>query len=135
MISILIAATLASFQPAPCEIAGAAADFETAHGVQCGWISVARRADHPDGPTIRLWAARLRASEAPARSDPILYINGGPGIATVDSLLPAIPESRNIAMLRRNRDVILFDQRGSGRSEEALCPELGSTLIAIERQG
>ncbi len=68
-------------------------------------------------------------------SDPVLYINGGPGIATVDAILPYLTESKTIGLLRQGRDVILFDQRGSGRSEEALCPSLGKSLNAIEAAG
>jgi pimeloyl-ACP methyl ester carboxylesterase len=38
-------------------------------------------------------------------------------------------------MIRRDRDIILFDQRGSGRSEQSLCPDLGKALDAIATAG
>lgn len=136
MINFILAAVLSGgFQPAPCAVDGVPADFEAQQRIECGWISVERRPEAPDGRTIRLFAARIRASGDGPVGDPVLYINGGPGIATIDSLIPALPQSRSLAVLRQGRDLILFDQRGSGRSEERLCPHLGARLNAIEGQG
>lgn len=129
-----ILATAAAFQPANCALEGVSSGFEQQHGVQCGWVLVPLRAADPKGKSIRLWTARIRGTGARAK-DPILYINGGPGIATVDAILPYLAESKTIGLLRQGRDVILFDQRGSGRSEEALCPSLAEGLKAIEAAG
>lgn len=131
----LLAAAAALFQPAPCKLEGAPADFESKHGVECGWVTVPRDANAPQGGTLRLWTARIRSQGEGRREDPVLYINGGPGIATVDAILPYLDESKAISRLREQRDVLLFDQRGSGRSEEVMCPELGKTLNAIEAEG
>ena len=103
-------------------------------GVQCGWVSVPLRAADPKGKSIRLWTARI-SSAGVKSEDPVLYINGGPGIATVDAFLPYLTESKTMELLRQGRDVILFDQRGSGRSEELLCPSLARNLNAIEAAG
>lgn len=129
-----LGAYAAAFQPAPCALEGVPAGFEQRHGVQCGWVAVSLRAADPQGKSIRLWTARIRGT-GERSDDPVLYINGGPGIATVDSFLPNLSESQTIALLRRGRDVILFDQRGSGRSEEALCPSLATSLNAIDAAG
>ena len=129
-----ILATAAAFQPADCALKSVPARFEQQHGLQCGWVSVPLRAADPKGRSIRLWTARV-PSTGEKSEDPVLYINGGPGIATVDAILPYLTESKTIGLLRRGRDVILFDQRGSGRSEEALCPSLSKSLNAIEAAG
>jgi pimeloyl-ACP methyl ester carboxylesterase len=129
-----VLATAAAFQPADCALEGVTAGFEQQHAVQCGWVSVPLRASEPNGRAIRLWTARIRGTGTRAQ-DPVLYINGGPGIATVDAILPNLQESKSIALLRQGRDVILFDQRGSGRSEEALCPSLAKSLQQIEETG
>lgn len=134
MIVAAIAAIMGTFVPANCGLEGVPPDFERQQGVQCGWVSVPLRANDPSGRSIRLWTARIRNIGTSAE-DPILYINGGPGIATVDSILPYLKESKTIELLRQGRDVILFDQRGSGRSEEALCPSLAKSLAAIEASG
>lgn len=135
MISIMFAAAIGALQPAPCALENVPADFEKTHKVECGWVIVPRRHDEPDGKSIRLWTARIKATGLNRHDDPILYINGGPGIATVDAILPQLGESKSMAMLRLGRDVILFDQRGSGRSEEALCSTLAKNLNAIEAEG
>lgn len=129
-----ILATGAAFEPTPCALDGVPANFEQQHGVQCGWVSVPLRAANPNGKSIRLWTARISGTGKKSE-DPVLYINGGPGIATVDAILPYLTESKTIGLLRQGRDVILFDQRGSGRSEEALCPSLAKNLNAIEAAG
>ena len=133
----MIAAILASataFQSAPCALEGVAANFEQQQAVQCGWVPVPLLAAEPKGKSIRLWIARIRGT-GERSEDPVLYINGGPGIATVDAILPYLTESKTIGLLRQGRDVILFDQRGSGRSEEALCPSLAKSLNTIEAAG
>ena len=130
---IVLAAAVAAFQSAPCAIEGVSADFEKQNGVECGWVAVPR--DASSGKVIRLWTARVRATGPDKHPDPLIYINGGPGIATVDSVLPALPTSVNLKALRQGRDIIVFDQRGSGRSEEALCPDLTKTLNGISALG
>lgn len=132
MIAAMLA--VAAFQSASCALEGVPAGFEQQHQVQCGWVSVPLRAADPAGKSIRLWTARIRGT-GKRSDDPVLYINGGPGIATVDSILPFLVESKGIGLLRQGRDVILFDQRGSGRSEEALCPTLAKSLDAVESAG
>ena len=135
MILAALAATIGSLQPAPCGLQGIPADYEQKHGIKCGWVTVPLRHDTADGKPIRLWTARVRGQGSERNDDPILYINGGPGIATVDSILPYLEEGKTIRLLRQGRDLILFDQRGSGRSEETLCPELSKNLDAIASEG
>jgi pimeloyl-ACP methyl ester carboxylesterase len=133
--SILLAAVTAAFQPAPCVVKSSLdkPPVELA-GVECGWVDVLRDAARPDGKSIRLWIARIKAT-GPRKSDPILYINGGPGIATVDAILPELDSVKALTAMRASRDIILFDQRGSGRSEESLCPRLLKQLNAVSEQG
>ena len=133
MIVVAIAAALGGFTPAPCGLEDAPPNFERDQKVECGWVAVPLA---PGGAgTIKLWTARIRALGPNKRDDPIVYINGGPGIATVDSVLPGVKGSKTLEMLRQNRDIILFDQRGSGRSEQALCPDLAKSLNAISGEG
>jgi pimeloyl-ACP methyl ester carboxylesterase len=134
MIAAILTGTLGALSPAPCGLEGVPPNFEQQQGVQCGWVSVPLRHGEGNGRTIRLWTARIRGSGTRSE-DPVLYINGGPGIATVDAILPYVEESKTISLLRQGRDVILFDQRGSGRSEENLCPSLAKSLTAIEAKG
>ena len=133
MTFMALVAAAAAFQAAPCNLEGLPAEFEKQNGVECGWVSVPR--DRTSGKLIRLWTAIVRATGPTKNKDPGLYINGGPGIATVDSVLPALPTSKNLKAIRQDRDIIVFDHRGSGRSEELLCPGLAKTLNAIAASG
>lgn len=135
MFSVMFAATAGALQPAPCAFKGVPAGFEKSHQVECGWVTVPLHHDKPHGKSIRLWTARIKATEPEVWDDPILYINGGPGIATVDEIAPYLDESKSITLFRKSRDVILFDQRGSGRSEDALCPDLAKALNDIDAAG
>lgn len=134
MLIAVLASAIGAFQPAPCALPEVPAHFEQKNDVRCGWVSVPVRHDVPGSKPIRLWTARIGAL-GPATADPVLYLNGGPGVATVDSVLPGLGESKSLAMVRRQHDIILFDQRGSGRSEQSLCPELAAKLNGIEQEG
>lgn len=134
MLELAMAAAVAGFQPAPCTLEGVPADYEERHGLECGWVTVPRSQPQGDDRTLRLWVARIAGTGTEPKEEPVLYINGGPGIATVDSLLPYVDQSRTVALLREGRDVILFDQRGTGRSDEKLCPELLGALNSISAE-
>ena len=135
MFTITAAAAIGVLMPVPCAFKDVPANYEQSHRVECGWVTVPRRHDRPEGKSIRLWTARIKASGPKLSDDPILYINGGPGIATVDEIAPYLDEIKSVSLFRQTRDVILFDQRGSGRSEEALCPDLAKILNAIDAEG
>jgi len=134
MLELVMAAAVAGFQPAPCALENVPAGYEDKHGIQCGWVTVPRSAETSEDRTLLLWIARIRGAGSEPRAEPVLYINGGPGIATIDSILPYLAESKTMALLGEGRELILFDQRGTGRSEEKLCPELLDTLNSISAE-
>jgi pimeloyl-ACP methyl ester carboxylesterase len=81
----------------------------------CGTLRVPENPAAPDGPTIELFVARVAALTATPRPDPLVLIAGGPGQSTVDFYL----ELRGaFEQARRDRDIVLVDQRGTGRSAE-----------------
>lgn len=123
------------FQPSPCNIEGMSKAFGKKHGIECGWVEVPLHQGVDDGKTLRLWTARIRALGPVRHEDPVLYINGGPGIATVEEIVPYVEESKSLSAIHRTRDILVFDQRGSGRSGQNLCPGLAKALDAIEAQG
>ena len=95
--------------------------------VDCGYLSVREDRARPDGNVIRLAVARLRRSVPSPRSDPVIYLAGGPGESAVDKAGNAFGDQALIADTRfiwEERDLILLDQRGVGRSEPRLeCPD------------
>ena len=74
----------------------------------------------PEGPTIELWVLRLPATTG-IPGAPTVYLHGGPGGSSAEHLEQ--PEFRAVFdSLRAQGDVLLFDQRGCGRSMPSLLP-------------
>jgi len=97
---------------APC-------DLDRVQGkVDCGVFEVYENPEDPAGRPIPLYFVVLRALEPPARPDPIFGFAGGPGVAEA-SLAWAWDEGWHFA--RKTRDIVLFDQRGSGKSNPLSC--------------
>jgi pimeloyl-ACP methyl ester carboxylesterase len=82
---------------------------------RCATLAVPLDPAEPDGPTVDLFVARIAALSAEPRPDPLVLIAGGPGQSTVDMYLQL---RGAFEQARRDRDLILVDQRGTGRSAE-----------------
>ena len=89
-------------------------------GVVCSRVAVPLDRAAPDGPAIDLFVQRLRAPEP--KGVPVLALAGGPGESAT-----ARARAFRLALgpgLTRQRDMVLFDARGTGRSGTLLCSEL-----------
>ena len=86
---------------------------------QCGTLAVPEDPNHPDGRQIELFVARIPALSGAPQPDPLLLISGGPGQAATDFYLALRGAFEPI---RRDREIILLDQRGTGRSARLSCP-------------
>ncbi len=80
---------------------------------ECSTLSVPENPDRPEGPRLRLFVARVPALTATPKPDPLVLIAGGPGQSTVDFYLEL---RQAFEPVRRDRDIVLLDQRGTGRS-------------------
>ncbi|HSE24222.1 MAG TPA: alpha/beta hydrolase [Pyrinomonadaceae bacterium] len=89
--------------------------------ILCGKYEVFENRTSRKGRKISLNIMLLPAlSEKPAL-DPLFYLAGGPGGAAT-----SYAAERFMGRLRRNRDVVLVDQRGTGQSNPLNCPPAGS---------
>ena len=122
-----------TLEPAPCAFDGVPADWAEQHRIDCGWLRVPESRESEGGRTLRLFVAIARARPGVAPAAPMLYIHGGPGIATVDYFFPAFPTSKNWPPFLASRDIVYFDQRGTGRSGPPLCPPLGKSLESADK--
>ena len=86
---------------------------------QCGTLTVPEDPANPDGRQIELFVARIPALSGTPQPDPLLLISGGPGQATTDLYLALRGAFEPI---RRDREIIWLDQRGTGRSARLSCP-------------
>src|SRR5512138_2422061 len=87
---------------------------------RCGTLAVPEDPASPGGPTVEIFVARVAALSANPKPDPLLLIAGGPGQSTVDFYLQL---RGAFEQARRDRDIILVDQRGTGRSAEGFACE------------
>lgn len=109
----------------PCELRGSGGHGRVA--AECGWFTVAENRDRPEGATIDLFVARIRALAAEPAADAFTIINGGPGASSVSLYVDLQPA---FAGIQQHRDIILVDQRGTGRSAPLTCPDLEPTTTA-----
>jgi pimeloyl-ACP methyl ester carboxylesterase len=94
--------------------------------VACGTIEVPSVPGDPDSEPITLAVARLHHAGSPADAEPIVYLHGGPG----DTALGTSPDELVVLPSLRERDIILWDQRGAGRSTPSLnCPEKEDAIL------
>jgi pimeloyl-ACP methyl ester carboxylesterase len=96
--------------------------------IDCGFVSVPEDRSQPNSPLIKLGVALVHSRAAQPASDPIFFLNGGPGGA----LIAALPNMlAGFDPLLSGRDVVFFDQRGAGWSQPSLvCPEVEALKIA-----
>jgi pimeloyl-ACP methyl ester carboxylesterase len=98
----------------------------------CWTVVVPLNRARPDGRTARLAVARLSStllSNKSSNSVPVAFINGGPGDPTLANVVPAFLSSPILA----GRDMVLWDQRGTGASRPRLeCPELTEAEVIVQ---
>jgi pimeloyl-ACP methyl ester carboxylesterase len=94
---------------------------------ECGTVAVPENPDDPAGRQIELFVARVPAISLNKSKDPLFLIAGGPGTSAVDLYTSSAgPFDR----VRRTRDIILVDQRGTGRSHRLDCHFEDRDLLA-----
>lgn len=115
----LIAFGAHAVQPVPaatqaCRLSG------VEHEAQCGVVQRPLDPSRPDGPRIDVHFAVLPALARNKLPDPVFFLAGGPGQSAIGL---AGPLSRQLARLSNRRDIVLVDQRGTGRSAPLVCDE------------
>ena len=87
---------------------------------RCGELIVSENRHRATSPTIRLSVAIVAAASAQKKSDPIVWLAGGPG----DDAITEIPMAA-AGKLSANRDVIFMSQRGTYTAQPRLaCPSV-----------
>ena len=91
----------------------------------CGSVSRALDPQQAHGTRIELQFAVLPALARHKKPDPVFFIAGGPGQSAIAL---AGPVSGMLARFGNRRDIVLVDQRGTGRSAPLHCPEDAANL-------
>lgn len=84
---------------------------------RCGALGVPENPSRPDGRRLSIHVAVIPAVGR-ALPDPIVPLMGGPG---EDAISAAAEFATRLAPLRNERDILLVDQRGTGRSDALRC--------------
>ena len=83
----------------------------------CGYVTVLEDRAKPDGRAIELYVVRIRGPYPLRYRDPVIYLAGGPGGSATRRTQWVLDQGR---FLWTARDLVLFDQRGIGRSKPRL---------------
>jgi pimeloyl-ACP methyl ester carboxylesterase len=85
---------------------------------RCGWLAVPENREQPSGKQIRLRVAVIPSLRLEPAGDPLFVLSGGPGQAASDFYISIAPA---LARVRRDRDIVVVDQRGTGQSNRLDC--------------
>jgi len=89
----------------------------------CGTYEVFENREARAGRTIALNVMVIPATTSTPQPDPFFALAGGPG----ESAVSTFPLTGYVRTIREQRDVVLIDQRGTGKSNPLPCP-----LIAVD---
>lgn len=127
---LLVSCTSAAATPTPTGLAITLQDCQlSSPGVavripaRCGQFQVAEDPADPDGAQISLNLAVIPAVSRNPAPDPLFFITGGPGQAATESY-PQL--SGAFERIRQKRDIVLVDQRGTGKSNPLTCSDVAS---------
>jgi pimeloyl-ACP methyl ester carboxylesterase len=91
-----------------------------AAAAQCGKVEVPEDRGRQAGRTLAISVVVLPASTLSPQPDPLIMLPGGPGQSS-DALAPL---AGALGGVRRNRDIVLIDPRGTGKSAPLRCASL-----------
>ena len=107
------AETAAAIAWQPCRLDG------VERAARCGSLSRPLDPSKPDGARFELQLALLPAQARIKAPDPVFFLAGGPGQSAI-ALAGQV--AARLAPLTRRHDIVLVDQRGTGRSAPLYCP-------------
>jgi len=107
----------------PCRLQG------VEHQALCGSVHRPLDPGAPQGTQIEVHYAVLPALARNRKPDPVFFFAGGPGQSAIGV---AGSVAAMLARLSNRRDIVLIDQRGTGRSAPLLCDEPAPTRPLAE---
>lgn len=91
------------------------------YGAECGELRVKENPADSQSREIFLQILRLPAISPAPKQDPLFLIQGGPGASSIEM---ANLVHGAFADVRKNRDLVFVDQRGTGKSNALQCEQL-----------
>jgi len=122
--------TVPRFEAGDCHF-----DVQPEHGdITCGNLVVYQNREDPSAGTLRLAVSILETPSDDPEPDPIVFLMGGPGGASLDRM-PWRATHPFWSRYRATRDIVFYDQRGTGISEPTFCPSLNRALFTDGLRG
>ncbi|MFT5135845.1 MAG: pimeloyl-ACP methyl ester carboxylesterase [Arenicella sp.] len=106
----------------PCQIKSGPKSIDA----QCATLRRPENPDNPDGKQLDLFIAKFAARSTDPEADAFTIIQGGPGGSSIDLYMGLQSIFHEI---RAHRDIIVIDQRGTGRSNLLGCPEIAENQV------
>lgn len=103
--------------------------FKNYPNIEFGYLNVPEDYENHTGRWIKVAFTLVKSTMDNPEPDPILVFGGGWGQPELDRTL-----WQSNMIPAKNRDIILFDYRGSGYSRPKLCPDLGEKHLEIIKQ-
>lgn len=88
--------------------------------LNCGFVTVPENPNKPEGKQIQVHYVVLPAVKNANHGEALLAIAGGPGQSAIDN---AAGFNAMLSKVRQQRDILLIDQRGTGRSNLLQCDQ------------
>ena len=104
---------------APCALTGSGGNGNL-HAECATWLRPLDP-ENADSEQIEIFVAKLRSTSNTPAKDALTLINGGPGGSSIDLMIQFAPL---LNAFTRDRDIIVLDQRGTGRSSQLTCPSV-----------
>ena len=97
--------------------------------LKCGFVTVPENPNKPDGKQIQVHYVVLPAVKNVNHEEALLAIAGGPGQSAIDN---AAGFDAMLSKVRQQRDILLIDQRGTGRSNLLTCDEGAQSPLSFD---
>jgi pimeloyl-ACP methyl ester carboxylesterase len=96
----------------PCQLP------DVSRPARCGVLELPENPERPDGRQLAIHVAVVPAQSGSSLDDPIVVLMGGPGQTAIGAAADFI---ERLGPLLLDRDLLLVDQRGTGRSAPLQC--------------
>ncbi|MEI8601735.1 alpha/beta hydrolase [Shewanella sp. PP-Sp27a-2] len=97
--------------------------------LNCGFVTVPENPNKPDGKQIQVHYVVLPAVKNVNHEEALLAIAGGLGQSAIDN---AAGFDAMLSKVRQQRDILLIDQRGTGRSNLLTCDEGAQSPLSFD---
>ncbi len=110
-----------------CQLSSAGMSYS--FRARCGTLAVYEDQVQKTGRKIDLYIAVIPAVSRTPATDALFLLAGGPGQAASETFPTLIPVFERV---HQNRDIVMVDQRGTGKSNPLRCPDIEKTETGDE---